>query len=200
MNLLSEANHLYMDEYFIYEIIVKLNTDEKLSQDKRDKLIEQLNKPKIVKFIKRNDEYIEIHTKANCIKFSKLSDVIKEIKKDKNSKKSVERKDKYSSIYVSQALPFQNSVIMGYTYGICDKSKKMHTWVEFKNNNREDFVVDYEDNTIYNKEGYYFLKHAELIKKVDSDELRGKSSVSKGSTSEVTKEIIDIEFDMGDDR
>ena len=199
MNLLSEANHLYMDEYFIYEIIIKLNNDD-LTKNKRDKLIEQLNKSKIVKFISVKDDYIEINTRANCIKISKLSDVVKEIKKDKNSSKRVERKDKYSAIYVSQVLPFQNSIVMGYVCGICDKSKKMHTWVEFKNNNREDFVVDYEDNTIYNKEGFYFLKHAEVIKKVDSDELRGKSSVSKGSNSEVTKEIIDIEIDMGDDR
>ena len=199
MSLLSEANHLYMDEYFIYETILKLN-NENLSKQEKDKLIEKLNKSKIVKFISQKGEYLEINTKANCIKIAKLSDIVKEVKKDKNSKDSIERKDKYSSIYISQVLPFQNSIVMGYVYGICDKSKRIHTWVEFKNNNREDFVVDYEDNTVYNKEGFYFLKHAEVIKKVESDDLRGKSSVSKGSSSEVTKEIIDIEIDMGDER
>ena len=199
MSLLGEANHLYMDEYFIFEIIIKLNNED-LTEAKKNKLIDQLNKSKIVKFVSTKGEYIEINTRANCIKIAKLSDVVKEIKKDKNSKESIERKDKYSSVYVSQVLPFQNSIVMGYVCGICDKSRRMHTWVEFKNNNKEEFVVDYEDNTIYNKEGFYFLKHAEVIKKVDSDELRGKSSVTKGSTSEVTKEIIDIEIDMGDDR
>ena len=199
MSLLSEANHLYMDEYFIYETILKFNNED-LSKTEKDKLISKLNKSKIVKFISQKGEYLEINTKANCIKIAKLSDIVKDIKKDKNSKERIERKDKYSAIYVSQVLPFQNSIVMGYVFGICDKSKKTHTWVEFKNNNREDFVVDYDDNTIYNKEGFYFLKHAEVIKKVDSDELRGKSSVSKGSTSEVTNEIIDIEIDMGDER
>ena len=77
----------------------------------------------------------------------------------------------------------------------------MHTWVEFKNNNNQEFVIDYDDNTVYNKEGFYFLKHVEPLKKVSSDDLKGKSSVSKaGSASEVSNEIIDIEIDMGDER
>ncbi len=120
---------------------------------------------------------------------------------DKNSKGSVVRKDKFSSEYISQLLAFPNSIVTGYVYGISDKSKKMHTWVEFKNNNNQEFVIDYDDNTVYNKEGFYFLKHVEPLKKVSSDDLKGKSSVSKaGSASEVSNEIIDIEIDMGDER
>lgn len=199
MSLLSEANHLYLDEYFIYDIVCKLNKED-LSKDKKQELIDSLNKSKIVKFVTKKDDYIEINTRANCIKVARLSDIIKDVQKDKNSKTSVIRQDKFSAEYLSQLISFPNSIVTGYVYGISDKSKKMHTWVEFKNNYNQEFVVDYDDNTVYNKEGYYFLKHVEPLKKVTSDELKGKSSVSKSDTSEMSNEIVDIEIDMGDER
>ena len=200
MRLLSEANHLYFDEYFIYSTITKLNNNE-FSEDEKNKLIDSFNKSRIVKFTSKQNDYISINTRANCIKVAKLSDIVPETLNDKNSKGSVVRKDKFSSEYISQLLAFPNSIVTGYVYGISDKSKKMHTWVEFKNNNNQEFVIDYDDNTVYNKEGFYFLKHVEPLKKVSSDELKGKSSVSKaGSASEVSNEIIDIEIDMGDER
>ena len=198
MRLLSEANHLYMDEYFIYETILKLNNED-LNKDEKDDLINKLNKSKIVKFVMQKGEYLEINTRANCIKVAKLSDIIQDVKKDKNQKDSLVRKDSFSAEYISQLLTFQNSIVTGYVFGISDKSKKKHTWVEFKNNYNQEFVIDYADNTVYNKEGFYFLKHAEVLKKVESDELRGKSTVSKADTSEISNEIIDIEIDMGDD-
>jgi len=199
MSLLSEANHLYLDEYFIYDIISKLNKDD-ISEDKKQELIDSLNKSKIVKFVSKQDDYVAINTRANCIKVAKLSDIITDVQKDKNSKNSVIRQDKFSAEYLSQLISFPNSIVTGYVYGISDKSKKMHTWLEFKNNNNQEFVVDYDDNTVYNKEGYYFIKHVEPLKKVATDELKGKSSVSKSDTSEISNEIIDIEIDMGDER
>ena len=199
MRLLNEANHLYMDEYFIYENILKLN-NENLTIEQREQIINSFNKSRIVKFVKKENEYIEIVTRANTIKVAKLSDIIADVKNDMSSKDDVVRQDKFSSEYISQLLTFPNSIVTGYVFGICDKSKKIHTWVEFKNNFNQEFVIDYSDNTVYNKEGFYFLKHADVIKKVASDELRGKSSVSKGDTSEITNQIIDIEIDMGDDR
>lgn len=200
MSLLSEANHLYFDEYFIYNTIMKLNNND-FSEDERNHLIDSFNRSKIVKFTTKQNDYISINTRANCIKVAKLSDIVPETLNDKNSKGSVVRKDKFSSEYISQLLVFPNSIVTGYVYGISDKSKKMHTWVEFKNNNNQEFVIDYDDNTVYNKEGFYFLKHVEPLKKVSSDDLKGKSSVSKaGSASEISNEIIDIEIDMGDER
>lgn len=199
VSLLSEANHLYLDEYFIYNTISKINKDT-LNNNEREKLIDSFNKSKIVKFVNKQDDYISINTRANCIKVAKLSDIIKEAANDKNSKNSVVRQDKFSAEYLSQLISFPNSIVTGYVYGISDKSKKIHTWVEFKNNYNQEFVVDYDDNTVYNKEGYYFIKHVEPLKKVSSDELKGKSTVSKSDTSEISNEIIDIEIDMGDER
>lgn len=198
--LLSEANKVFFDEYFIYTTILKINNED-LSQDEKNKLIESINKSRIVKFTDVQSDFITIHTKANTIKVAKLSDIIPDVLKDTNLKSSVERKDTFSAEYLSQLITFQNHIVTGYVHGICDKSKKIHTWVEFTNNYGQEFVVDYDDNTVYNKEGFYFLKHADIIKKVASDELRGKSSKSiSGSASEITNQIIDIEIDMGDER
>ena len=199
MSLLAEANKTYFDEYFIYQNIYKLNNED-LSKKQKKEIIDIFNKSRIVKFVTVKNEYIEINTRANCIKFAKLSDIIKDASKDMSSKDSVVRQDKFSAVYLSQLISLPNSVVTGYVFGISDKSKRIHTWVEFKNNYNQEFVVDYDDNTVYNKEGFYFLKHAEVLKKISSDELRGKSTVSKSDTSEITNQIIDIEFDMGDDR
>ena len=101
-------------------------------------------------------------------------------------------------------MSFPNSIVTGYTYGIADRAKRIDTWVEFKNNHNQEFVIFPDSNTVYNKEGFYFLKHAEPLKKVSSDDIKGKTAVGKsaGSISEINPEIvdIDIEIDMGDDR
>lgn len=199
MSLLSEANKLYFDEYFIYSTITKLH-NENLNEDEKNKLINNLNKSRIIKFINKDEDYLTINTKANSIKVAKLSDIISSVSNDYHSKESIIRSSQFSSEYLSQLISFPNSIVTGYIYGISDKSKKKYTWLEFKNNYNQTFVVDYADNTVYNKEGFYFLKHAELIKKIDSGEMKGKSTVSKTDNSEISNEFIDIEIDMGDDR
>jgi len=56
MSLLSEANHLYFDEYFIYSTITKLNNN-KFSEDEKNHLIDSFNKSRIVKFTSKLDSY-----------------------------------------------------------------------------------------------------------------------------------------------
>ena len=200
MNLLSEANKLYLDEYYIYSTISSFNTG-KSTFSKKEELITGLEKCKSIKKISIQSGYISIDIENVNIKIAKLSDIIPEVAIDRINKNNTPiREDKFSAEYLSQLISFPNSVVTGYVYGICDKSKKLHTWLEFKNNHNQDFVVDYDDNTVYNKEGYYYLKHVELLKKVSSDELKGKSSVSKSNSSEMSNEIVDIEIDMGDER
>lgn len=199
--LLSKAGNVYLDEYSIDHSIFELN-NANLSTEKREKLLESIKNNKIVEDIVEQRDTISIKTVSNTIKVSKLSDIIPEIQSLTPSAKesNIVNKSCYRSEYISQILSFPNSIVTGYTYGIADKAKSLDTWVEFKNNNNQEFVIDYDDNTVYNKEGYYFLKHVEPLKKVNSDELKGKSSVNKSNSSEISNEIIDIEIDMGDER
>lgn len=200
MNLLSEANKLYLDEYFIYSTISSFNIGNSKFSNKEE-LIVALKKCKSIKNIYLQSNYIVIDIKDIKVKIATLSDIIPEVAIDKISNQNTSiRKDSFSCEYLSQLINFPNSIVTGYIYGISDKSKKIHTWLEFKNHHNQQFVIDYDDNTVYNKDGYYYLKHAELLNKKSSDEMKGKSSVSKSDTSEISNEFIDIEIDMGDER
>lgn len=203
--LLSKAGNVYLDEYSIDHSIFELN-NAKLSNEKREKLLESIKNNKIVKDIVEQNDTISIKTASNTIKVSKLSDIIPGIQNVTPSDKEINvvNRSCYRSEYISQMLTFPNSVVTGYTYGIADKARSLDTWVEFKNNNNQEFVVFPDSNTVYNKEGFYFLKHAEPLKKVSSDDLKGKTSVGKssGSYTELgaNNEIVDVEIDMGDER
>lgn len=204
--LLRQAGNVYLDEYHIDRSIYEIN-NSKVSKEKREKVLSNLkNNCKIIKDIVDNENTISIKTASASIMISKLSDIIPEIQDvtPSNINENVVNRSEYRSEYISQMLSFPNSIVTGYTYGIADKAKSVDTWVEFKNNKNQEFVVFPDNNTVYNKEGFYFLKHAEPIKKVASDDLKGKSSIGKSSSSnsELGMPIvdIDIEIDMGDDR
>ncbi len=202
--LLRQAGEVYLDEYYIDHSIWELN-HKGISKEKKEKVLEGLKNCKIVKDVAEQKDAISIKTVKTPIMVSRLSDIIPGIEDvtPSNKKENIVNKSVYRSEYISQMLSFPNSVVTGYTYGIADKAKSIDTWVEFKNNKNQEFVVFPDSNTVYNKEGFYFLKHAEPIKKVASDDLRGKSSVGKGSSySELGMPAVDIdvEIDMGDDR
>ncbi len=202
--LLSKAGNVYLDEYSIDHSIFELY-NANLSAEKKEKVLENLKNNKIVEDIVEQNNTISIKTASTVIKTSKLSDIIPGIEnvEPSNKKENVVDKSCYRSEYISQMLSFPNSIVTGYTYGIADKAKSLSTWVEFKNNKNQEFVVFPDSNTVYNKEGFYFLKHAEPLKKASGDDLRGKTSVGKssGSYTELgaNNEIVDIEIDMGDD-
>lgn len=203
--LLSQAKAVYLDEYYIDHSISELN-NIKLSNSKRENVLEGIKNCKIVKDVVSQKNTISIKTASHSIMVSKLSDIIPEIEDvtPSNKKDNIVNKSTFRSEYISQMLSFPNSVVTGYTYGIADKAKSIDTWVEFKNNKNQEFVVFPDTNTVYNKEGFYFLKHAEPLKKISSDDLKGKSSIGKSSSSNSELGIdvsdIDIEIDMGDER
>lgn len=203
--LLSKAGNVYLDEYYIDHSIFELYNSNP-SKEKEEKVFDGLKNCKIVKDIVNKNDTISIKTAKASIMVSKLSDIIPGIENINPSEKNKNLVDKscFRSEYISQMLTFPNSIVTGYTYGIADKNKSIDTWVEFKNNKNQEFVVFPDTNTVYNKEGFYFLKHAEPIKKVSGDDLKGKTSVGKSSSytelGAATLDEVDIEIDMGDDR
>ena len=204
--LLGQAGNVYLDEYHIDHSITELNNLD-LSKEKREKVLANLkNNCKIVNDIVDNQNTISIKTAKTPIMVSKLSDIIPGIENVTPSKikDNIVNKSEHRSQYISQMLSFPNSVVTGYTYGIADRAKSIDTWVEFRNNRNQEFVVFPDTNTVYNKEGFYFLKHAQPIKKVSSDDLKGKSSIGKSSSSNSELGMpavdIDIEIDMVDER
>lgn len=200
--LLRQTNEVYIDEYSIDHSITELNTKD-LSKEKREKVLNNLKGVKIVEDVAEKTNAISIKTASKTIMASKLSDIIPNIKDVSNSENDIVKRSTYRSEYISQMLSFPNSVVTGYTYGIADKAKSIDTWVEFRNNRNQEFVIFPDSNTVYNKEGFYYLKHAEPIKKSSGDDLKGKTSVGKssGSYTEFSQnQIVDIEVDMSDER
>lgn len=206
-DLLRQAKEVYLDEYYIDHSIFELNNSD-LSKSKKEEVLNGLKNCKIVKDIVEQKDSISINTVSTPIMISKLSDIIPGMENVKSSTKTenIVNKSCYRSEYISQMLSFPNNIVTGYTYGIADKAKSLDTWVEFRNNKNQEFVLFPDSNTVYNKEGFYFLKHAEPLKKVSSDDLKGKTSVGKssGSYSELASSVIDIDIDIdidiGDER
>lgn len=202
-DLLKQANNVYLDEYYIDHSIYELN-NKSLSKEKKEKVLSGLKSCKIVQDIIEQNDTISIKTAHTPIMTSKLSDIVPEIKniKPNDKENNVVNRSCYRSEYISQMLSFPNSIVTGYTYGIADRAKSIATWVEFKNNKNQEFVVFPDTNTVYNKEGFYFLKHAEPIKKVSGDDLKGKASIGKSSNSSFSEiggnQVVDIEIDMGE--
>ena len=206
-DLLKQAKNVYFDEYYLNNSINELNNMD-LSKEKQDKILASIKSCKIVDDVATNKGTISIKTSSTKepIMIYKLSDIIPGINTitESDIKENVLNRSDYRSEYISQCLSFPNAVVTGFTYGIADRQKSINTWVEFKNNKNQEFVVFPDSNTVYNKEGFYFLKHAEPIRKVSSDDIKGKTAVGKsaGSFAEISQEManIDIEIDMGDDR
>ena len=154
--LLRQAKNVYLDEYYIDHSIYELN-NLNVSKEKEDSILDGIKKCKIVTDVAKQKDAISIKTASNSIMISKLSDIIPGIENVTPSKKqdNVVNKSCYRSEYISQMLSFPNSIVTGYTYGIADKAKSIDTWVEFKNNKNQEFVVFPDTNTVYNKEGFF---------------------------------------------
>lgn len=199
ISLLKQANKVYLDEYFIDHSISELyKCDSKDS--KKSEIISSLKRCKIINNVveEKDNNTIFINTVQTPIKISRLSDIIPNYKISIPNSANPIDKTEYRCEYISQVLGFQNTIVKGYVYGIADKAKSVSTWVEFKNKNNQEFVVFPETNTVYNKEGFYYLKHAEPLKKTSSDDIKGKSSVGKFISFDSVNDIQDIEIDMSD--
>ncbi len=171
VHLLKQAKNLYLDEYCIYHALTSFSNNTFSPLEK-----ETLQNCKIVKNIQEDKHSLSISTTFHPIKVFKLSNIFSDVLQDKVDKNNLVRRNSYySSEYVSQVLPMPNQVVTGYVYGIADKAKTVHSWVEFINKHNEEFVIDYNDNLIMNKEGYYYIRHAEPLKKVSSGGLKGKN-------------------------
>lgn len=189
IHLLKQAKNLYLDEYCVYHAITSFSSNSFSSFEK-----ETLQNCKIVKNIKEKEHSLDISTTFHPIKAFKLSHIFSDVLQDKIDKNNlIKRNSYYISEYVSQVLPMPNHVVTGYVYGIADKAKTVHSWVEFTNKYNQEFVIDYKDNLLINKEGYYYIRHAEPLKKVSSGGLKGKNMSEIVSNTNLTISTPDIE-------
>lgn len=67
-------------------------------------------------------------------------------------------------------LGIPNNIVTGYTYGYTDKSQYLHSWIETELKG-EPVVIDGTLNVIMNKEGYYKMRHIEVLTKISNETL-----------------------------
>lgn len=167
----------YYQEDMLFRIIRYL-CDENLEE-----ITKQYEVSKIDMYNLAESHEIDIKSKNSIIKISannqqiiahRLSGNFKGISSRKyySIKNNSKNKNLYKHlIELSKNLNYKNSIVTGYIYGISPNDKKLHSWIEFKKKN-EDYVIDFINNLVINKSGYYYLTHAEKLNEVSSEILK----------------------------
>ena len=194
MQLIQGGGKLYLDEYAIYHAFTKLSHID--SDEEKQPILEELQHCKIVKKLIHTKHSIFIDTTFHPIECYKLSDrfpILKDSKAMYFPISTTSSTPQFHAEYISQIIGVPNHVVCGYIYGVVSKAKAYFSWVEFRNKNNQEYVIDYESNLILNKEGFYYLRHAEPIKKVSNGDLKNKqvSSFFSYNTPEGNGEIIE---------
>ena len=170
--MINETNEMYMEEARICTAMKDFIGNEKTILEKEN-IIKDLKNIDFVLETKVIKNSVLIRTDKGIIKFCKLSDVIEELKQDPD----IETENRLDNCHekaveISRRLREDNEVVTGYIYGISDKAKYLHSWVEVSLKDGQKFVLDYTKNIMINKEGYYFITHAEPLSRIKSKDMK----------------------------
>ena len=158
-----------------YTISIYLNeyTSTTSPEEEKEKLINLLRSwDDYIKRIDVNQTAVTIETNKGIVTASVLSDIIPELNDDECDIQTSARIKKchQKSLEISNRLGIPNEVVTGYTYGISDKLKWLHSWIECNIKGNE-YVIDYTMNALINKEGYYMIKKAEPLSRISNVDL-----------------------------
>ena len=110
---------------------------------------------------------------------------------DINVKKITKNTDNFNNIYeiiqLSKQLKEPNKIVIGYLTEELDTIQKLHFWIEYTKNS-ETYVIDYINNIVINKEGYYLLNQPKIINEINSDQLNN-------DTVTLLNELFKLEYD-----
>ena len=177
---LSSANELYFEEKQIYSAINSFTLRTERDEEKR-RLLENLKKANFVNKLSYTDSLIKMEVcDGTEIRAYKMTGIIPDLKEDDPDIETLKRKgschSKSMSISVSMGIP--NDVVTGYIFGFSDKAKYLHSWIEFKDKDRE-MIIDYSLNILMNKEGYYYMQHAIPLSRVSNSKLLEDKEIIK---------------------
>lgn len=182
---LKSINCKWLD-YDGYDILYTINewTKKTTSEEEKNKLIERVSKQEDVIEIK-----IEINDKLKIpqliikrrdveIKVIQFSELVPDSMQLLADLEDDSRKGTcFTKAYdIALNLGIKNEIVTGYCYGYTDKSKFLHSWIETKLKG-EEIVIDGTLNAIFNKEGFYKLRHIEPITRISNETL--ESDVKK---------------------
>ncbi|MCI8460314.1 MAG: hypothetical protein HFE81_02850 [Bacilli bacterium] len=168
------ASWLYLEDYQNLYVIDKFTKNEEIKEmlaaianqdDVQETALihdKKWNLPRLI--IKKEQLSIEV------LPFSKLNANIKKNFPDiETNKREGTCFDKAYNI--SQDLDVTNQIVTGFVYGYTDKSKFLHSWIETKIK-KEEVVIDGTLTAIFNKQGYYNIRHAEVLNRISNETVR----------------------------
>lgn len=168
----KSAKKLYILEYIICRAIYNYTKKDLTDMEKQN----FLDKLKLYTSHNLSIEYtnsiLEIQTNEGNIKVRKLTDLIPGLSDADPDIETDERQGQchFKSIELSNIIENPHNVVTGFVHGTSDFSKFLHTWIEiFLNGNW--YVFDYTLNACINKDGYYFIKHAEPLSVISKENI-----------------------------
>ena len=166
------ANSLYIEEFTISSFIHNFTKTTSLNDNEKQYLTSLKNRSHYIKNVEIKNSILNIETINGIINVGILSDLIPSFEKEYPDIKNNNRLGKCHKISmdISKKLGKDNFLVTGYCYGMSDQSKYLHSWVETIIDNKE-VVIDYTQNAIINKPGFYLLNHAEPLSKIPNNDI-----------------------------
>lgn len=171
---IATASAVYIDEYQIVGCLQSLYADD-VSQEKKDLLLKGLKENKYIDCVGFDDDNFCLKSAFVELKAKKLSKLFPEFVKKNKLIISQKREGNchWGSLYLSNFLlknGVSHNVVTGNIYGLSDKARYLHTWIETEINN-EQVVLDFTMNSVVNKAGYYALRHAEALSSINGENI-----------------------------
>jgi len=182
---LSKCTHNYQNEDNIYMNIQNLTCE--IPQPEKNHFITQLRENPLVQSTNEDEEWTELIMKNGTdIRYQKLSTILQLITGPKllHDPSQSTFEDLHTSARLGYChsnslklskflhlLNIPNDVVTGYVYGLSEKAKNLHTWLEFKDMHLKGHVADYNMNAVMNIDGYNVLHHFEEITRINDSEV-----------------------------
>lgn len=169
--LLAEANELYFEESQIHTAIEDYTSNG--DPEERDRHLSGLKELDWVDDVKVEENGLLIKTKRGPIAVNRMSDVVNGFTGDLRLLSRSARKGQchHDSIIMARMFEQEIFVVTGYVYGLTDKAKFLHSWVELEEEGKQ-LVADYTMNAIMNKDAYYMIQHAQELTRVSNKQIK----------------------------
>ena len=168
--LLEEVDELYFEECQINTAIETFTS--KGTKEERERLLPKLKEIEWVKDVKVENGVLHISTEKGPINVALITQAMYGYENDlrllTDGRKGFCHTD---SIRMCKKYEQEGFVVTGYIYGIADKAKYLHSWVEFEEDGKY-AVADYTMNAIMNREAYYMIKHAKELSRVSNKQIK----------------------------
>lgn len=180
LKFIEKVREFCIEERIIWEDIHYLTSNK--YNERHGAILEFLSNFNIVKDIKANNKVICIRTNFGEIKFSKIGDFFPDMFIDDDIEDIEKRTGKCHAQAINyseklKSIGVENDVVTAYRYGDTNRSKYLHSWNEFQIDGKE-HVLDYTQNIVMNKAGYYSLNHInEIISRINSTDIENDKKI-----------------------